>query len=83
MDHTTRHFLEQALQNLETLDLLADAEGDFPIFYANPTAQSTFERFAGMFKPALGGIEPPSSTSPGCDFGLKSCHDKALGSFSR
>ena len=58
MDHTTRHFLEQALQSLETLDLLADAEGDFPIFYANPTAQSTFERFAGMFKPALGGIEP-------------------------
>ncbi|SCC93398.1 Methyl-accepting chemotaxis sensory transducer [Thiomonas sp. X19] len=58
MDHTTRHFLEQALQSLETLDLLADAEGDFPIFYANPTAQSTFERFADMFKPALGGIEP-------------------------
>jgi len=24
----------------------------------------------------------PSSTSPACDFGLKSCHDKNLGSFS-
>lgn len=57
MDQTASHLLEQALDGLETLDLLAEPGGEHRITYLNRSARQTFERFAGMFREALGGVD--------------------------
>ncbi|MGE0072767.1 MAG: methyl-accepting chemotaxis protein [Thiomonas sp.] len=60
LDKPTLHLLAQTLDGLETLDLLAAADGDHAIIYVNRTARETFERFAAMFRDALGGIDATS-----------------------
>ncbi|MBW4048265.1 MAG: chemotaxis protein [Proteobacteria bacterium] len=58
MDRITQHCIEQTLDSLETLDILAEATGNFTIFYTNPSAQNTIARFADMFRSYLGGTDP-------------------------
>ncbi len=50
--------LEQALEGVETLEILAGADGDRPILHLNTAAQRTLRYFAADFRAAFGGVDP-------------------------
>ncbi len=59
MDSTALHYLQQALDPLETLEMLAEADADMNnrVFYMNRTALHTMERFHAALNGALGGAD--------------------------
>ena len=57
MNQELQQLLAQALDGLETLDLLAEPDADMPIVWTNTAARETFGRFSAMFRDALGGVD--------------------------
>ncbi len=58
MNDAIRYALEQSLEGMETLEVLARPDGASDILYLNPAAQRTFRYFAADFRAAFGGLDP-------------------------
>ena len=63
MDATALHYLQQALEPLDSLDMLAEADAamENPVFYMNRAARETMERFHGTLNSALRGADVRSA----------------------
>lgn len=57
MEPLAQRLLAQALDGLETLDLLAAPDADMRIEWANQAARKTFERFSETFRDQLAGVD--------------------------
>lgn len=59
MDATALHYLQQALEPLDSMEMLAEADGamDNSVFYMNRTARETMERFHPVLNSALHGAD--------------------------
>ena len=59
MDATALHYLQQALEPLDTLEMLAEADAAMEngVFYMNRTARETMERFHSTLNSALRGAD--------------------------
>ncbi len=57
MEPQAQRLLAQALDGLETLDLLAQPAAGMRIEWANQAACRTFERFSATFRDQLGGVD--------------------------
>ncbi len=59
MDATALHYLQQALEPLDSLEMLAEADAAMEngVFYMNRTARETMERFHGTLNSALRGAD--------------------------
>ncbi|WP_449369796.1 methyl-accepting chemotaxis protein [Thiomonas sp.] len=57
MDPTALHYLQQALEPLDSMEMLAEADAamENPVFFMNRTARETLERFHGTLNSALPG----------------------------
>ncbi len=58
MNDAIRYALEQSLDGMETLEVLASPDGASEILYLNPAAQRTFRYFSADFRIAFGGLDP-------------------------
>ena len=63
MDATALHYLQQALEPLDSLEMLAEADAamDNPVFFMNRTARETMERFHATLNSALRGADVRSA----------------------